>query len=65
MLFLKDIKENCELEIISKTADFNLKSDSMLNIDIKATDIAALCCNKKDLRVAGKDYIISPVFVNE
>ena len=62
---LKDIKESCELEIISKTADFDLKPESMLNLDIKATDIAALCCNDSKLRYAGRDYSISPIFVDK
>ncbi len=62
---LKDIKESCSLKIISKTADFDLKPDSMLNLDIKSTDLASLCCNDKKKRYAGKDYSISPVFIGE
>ncbi len=60
---LSDLKKNCPLTIISKTADFKPSKDSMFNLDIKATDIASLCSEDESGRFAGKDYTKSPIFI--
>lgn len=57
---LTEIKRKSMLSIITKTADFTPDTDSMFCYDILATDIAALCCNDTDLRIASKDYTTSP-----
>jgi len=53
---LKEIKNKSTLDIITKTADYQ-KNDIAFQKDILATDIFALCCNKK----IGIDYIKSPI----
>ena len=53
---LKEIKNKSTLDIITKTADYQ-KDDIAFQKDILATDMFALCSNKK----IGMDYIKSPV----
>lgn len=60
---LSAVKANSHLPVIAKTADFNINKHSMLNIDIRATDIASLCAQDINYRIAGKDYITSPALV--
>ncbi len=61
---LSHINKVCPLPVISKVADFEMSDESMLNLDIRATDIASLCSSDKSLRYAGKDYKISPIFAD-
>lgn len=57
---LKEIKKRSALPIIIKTADYKDKSP-LFNMDIRATDIAALCEAKS--RQGGKDFTTSPVIL--
>lgn len=55
---LKELKMRSKLPIITKTADY--KADNTLfKMDIRATDIAALC--EAENKKAGRDYTTSPV----
>lgn len=53
---LKDAAKNGPLKIITKTADFKYLPGSMFEKDILATDIQALCANKK----ASADFVTAP-----
>ncbi len=53
---LKDTAKNSPLSIITKTADFKYLPGSMFEKDILATDIQALCANKK----ASADFVTAP-----
>lgn len=55
---LKQIKENTNLNIITKTADY--PGSKMFDIDVAATDLAALCCDDITKRICGADFITSP-----
>lgn len=57
---LKQAKKNCAVPIITKAADYKEKS-RQFELDLRATDIAALCSGDKSERVAGKDFTHSPV----
>lgn len=57
---LADMKKKSAVPIITKTADFRRHSQ-MLQKDILATDIAALCADNPDSRRAGKDFTKSPI----
>ncbi len=57
---LKKAKKNCPVPIITKTADF--KGDSkMLRLDLRATDMFALCAPVS--KRGGADFTHSPVIV--
>lgn len=57
---LKKAKKNCPVPIITKTADF--KGDSkMLRLDLRATDMHALCAPVN--RRGGADFTRSPVII--
>ena len=57
---LKEAKNKCSVPIITKTADF--KEDSkMFRLDLRATDIAALCAPYT--RHGGADFTHSPVII--
>ncbi len=56
---IKRIKENSDIDIITKLADYK-KENRMLKTDIAATDFASLCANNIDMRYSGKDYTTSP-----
>ncbi len=58
---IKSVKDTSELDIVTKTADFKGKANSTFTYDILATDIASLSCEDKDIRIAGRDYMTSPV----
>ena len=55
---IKKIKTASDYDVITKTAD--AKRHPMLDIDIIATDFAALCCNNINKRIAGRDFLMSP-----
>lgn len=57
---LKDIKDKGNIEIITKITNSAKQNSKMLKQDILATDICALCCQKK----ASMDYFKTP-FVDE
>ncbi len=62
MSILKEAKEKCSVPIITKTADF--KSDSeQFRLDVRSTDIAALCCPDRSRRLGGLDFKTSPVIL--
>ena len=54
---LKDIKNKSKIEIITKITNSNQRNNPMLLQDITATDIAALCADKK----ASMDYTTTPI----
>ncbi len=54
---LKEIKQNSDMEIITKIGNSDAKNTKMLKQDIMATDIASLCLKKK----ASMDYFTSPI----
>lgn len=59
---LREIKEKSELPLITKVSDF--KADCpMLEKDILATDIAALCAKNEINKTSGKDYLKSPIYI--
>ncbi len=59
-VLLKKAKKNCPVPIITKTADF--KGDSkMLRLDLRATDMHALCAPAS--RRGGADFTHSPVIM--
>ena len=55
---LKEIKDKSQLDIVVKTADFNIKNDSMFKYDILATDLAYFSSKDKNI---GMDYKMSPI----
>ena len=57
---LKKAKKNCPVPIITKTADFKGES-KMLRLDLRATDIHALCAPVS--RRGGADFTHSPVIM--
>lgn len=57
---LRNIKENSQLRIVTKAADF--AGSPMYDMDIHATDFAALCCDDVSNRYCGADYLHSPYF---
>jgi predicted nucleotidyltransferase len=57
---LKEIKKRSDLPIITKTADYK-QSNPLFEMDIRATDIAALCENTN--RQSGRDYTTSPIIL--
>lgn len=62
MAVLKQAKEHCIVPIITKTADYK-KNSRQLALDVRATDISALCCPDKTKRVGGLDFKTSPVIL--
>jgi len=58
---LKELKENCELEVITKITNSNHRDNPMLMQDILATDIASLCVNRK----ASMDYTTAPIVIKK
>ena len=54
---LKDIKKRSNIEIITKITNSSQRNNPMLLQDITATDIAALCAEKK----ASMDYTTTPI----
>lgn len=62
MKLLRKIKSVSRVPIITKTADF--KSDSpQFNLDLRATDIAALCAPDSAGCMGGADFTRSPVIL--
>lgn len=57
---LKELKKRSQLPIIIKTADYK-ENSPLFAMDVRATDIAALCEN--DNRSGGRDYTTSPVIL--
>lgn len=62
MTILKQAKEVCKIPIITKTADYT-GSSCQFQLDVRATDIAMLCCPDKKKRAGRQDYKISPVII--
>ncbi len=56
---LKQLKQRCKLEVITKIANSAQKDCEMLRQDILSTDIAALCSGKK----ACMDYTTTPIVI--
>ena len=63
MEILKKAKKHCSLPIITKAADFKEKS-RQFELDIRATDTAALCSPDKAKRCGGTDFKNSPIILN-
>ncbi len=59
---LKMAKKRCFVPIITKAADFKEKS-AMFDLDVRATDLHALCAPSASDRIGGKDFTTSPVIV--
>lgn len=57
---LKEIKKRSKLPIITKAADYKERS-FLFDMDVRATDIAALCENEN--KSGGKDFTTSPVII--
>lgn len=57
---LKQAKKNCAVPIITKAADYKEKS-RQFELDLRATDISALCSGDKPEKIAGKDFTHSPI----
>ena len=55
---IRDIKEKSNLIPVTKTADY--RGSEAFEIDIAATDFAALCCENTKERFCGKDFTRSP-----
>lgn len=55
---LKQLKEKSELTIITKTADY--LGSRMFDIDVAATDFAYLCCDIREKRICGYDFVNGP-----
>jgi predicted nucleotidyltransferase len=61
---ISKIKEISDVEIITKTADYNAPSDSTFKFDIRATDIAALCSDDESKKIAMSDFTHSPEIIS-
>lgn len=59
---LKRAKKVCSVPIITKAADFKRQSPQF-ELDIRATDIAALCAPNPQKRMGGMDFKTSPVIM--
>jgi predicted nucleotidyltransferase len=57
---LKEIKEKSPLNVVVKTADFDVTEKSMFKYDILATDLAYFSSKN---RIVGMDYKTSPVIM--
>lgn len=57
---LKEIKEKSPLNVVVKTADFDMTEKSMFKYDILATDLAYFSSKN---RIVGMDYKTSPVIM--
>ena len=55
---IKNIKKLSALSIVTKAADF--EGNAMYDMDIRATDFAALCADETAERYCGKDFLKSP-----
>ena len=55
---IKEIKELSPLTLVTKAADF--EGNAMYDMDIRATDFAALCADDTAERYCGKDFLKSP-----
>lgn len=64
MEVLKMAKKSCCVPIITKAADFKEHSPQFA-LDIRATDIAMLCCPDPRKRIGGMDFKTSPVILNK
>ena len=60
---LRAAKSKSRLPIITKAADAAVGVDSMFHYESRATDLAALACDKAEKRAAGADFCTSPVVV--
>ena len=60
---LRAAKSKSRLPIITKTADASVAADSMFCYESRATDLAALACDRPEKRAAGADYCTSPVMI--
>lgn len=56
---IKRIKNQSELKVITKAADYG--DDDMYSIDIAATDFFCLCSDEVADRICGKDFYTSPI----
>ncbi len=61
---ISQIKQKSTLNVITKMADFAPCDNSSIQFDLLSTDIAALCSQIPQSRVASKDYTTSPQIVN-
>lgn len=59
---LNQAKKNCSVPIITKVADFKEKS-RQFELDVRATDIAALCSPNNKERKGGADFTHSPIVI--
>lgn len=62
--YLKEIKRECSLPIITKTANqtnFNTNAKRMFQIDCRATDIYAMLYPNQNQNKAGLDFTTSPI----
>ena len=57
---LKKAKKNCSVPVITKAADYR-ETSKMFELDLRATDIAALCSPDVNMRKGGLDFKSSPV----
>ena len=68
-LVLRQAKERCGCTIITKTAKaatiLTPADRTMLNLDLRATDLQHLCMTGADHRLARQDYFTSPVILPE
>lgn len=62
MEIVKRAKKHCCVPIITKAADFK-ENSSMFKLDIRATDVSALCAPSAHLRKGGKDFTTSPAIL--
>ncbi len=58
---LSRLKNNTTLPIITKTADHT--GDAMFDLDLRSTDLAALCASDPAFRKGGKDFFHSPIVI--
>jgi len=59
---LRQIKQQTDLPIVTKTADFS-QPDRLFALDLRASDLFGLCGSR--IAPAGTDFIKSPVFVRK
>ncbi len=63
---LKKMKQNEELSIITKVANYkpnNSFLESMLKFDLRSTDVYSLCYNQHEYKKAGLDFLVSPAYL--
>ncbi len=57
------IKQKGLVDVITKMADFKPHKNSSIQFDIMSTDIAALCSQIEQNRIASRDYTAPPVII--